>query len=218
MKTLLQSSHFESTTRFRNGGIQLDYRITRAERALFASAGTKSGDESRETRVVINPTLPSLVDLRSLMLRGSRDAGEAYDTKWIYDEKAEGESQKLVVVAYDGDAPIGYSSFRIHVGHAPGRKTIRYRVALGLIYVDTRYRGRGFGTDLSCATGLVCAEVLHALLNAAPKSSEIRLVLHADFVSAGSAVISRSIRDAIEFAREMADDPRCQKEIIFDAA
>jgi len=212
---MLQSSHFESTTRFRDGGIRFDYYITRAERALFTSASSKSGDEKRETRVAVNPASPSLDELGSLMIQAARYVPEPFDTKWLYDENNQGEGQRLSAVAYDGHTPVGFASFGIRIGHAPGRKTIRYLATLDVIYVDPRHRSRGFGVDLSCATGLVCAEVLHALFNAAPKNSEIRLVMYAGFVPNGSAAICQSIRNTIEFAREMADDPRCQDEIIF---
>jgi GNAT superfamily N-acetyltransferase len=214
---MLQSSHFESTTKFRDGTIHFDYYITRAERALFASASGKSGDGKRATRIVINPALLSLDELRTLMIQAGRYAPEAYDAKWLYNEKEQVEGQRLVAIAYEGDTPVGYAAFRIRIGHAPGRKTIRYLATVDVIYVDPRHRGRGFGIDLSCATGLVCAEVLHALLKAAPKNCEIRPVMHAEFVTDGRAAISRSIRDTLEFAREMADDPRCQKEIVFEA-
>jgi GNAT superfamily N-acetyltransferase len=215
---MLQSAHFESTTTLRDGGIQFDYCITGAERALFTSASSKWGNDKRETRVVINPISPSLDELRSLMLQaGLRSAGEAYETKWAYDGKAVREGQRLIAVAFDGDTPVGYASFRIQVGHTPGNRTIGYIAKLNFLYVDPRRRGRGFGIDLSCAMGLVCAEVVHALFKAAPQDSEICLMMTADLFFPGSEAIARSVRDAIEFAREMADNPRCQDEIIFQA-
>ena len=101
--------------------------------------------------------------------------------------------------------PAGYASFRTQIAHARGHKTIGYIAKLNFLYVDPRHRGRGFGTDLACATGMVCAEVLHALLNAAPEKNEICLLMTADLFFPGSSAIAQSVRDAIEFAREMPD-------------
>src|SRR6185369_7308654 len=150
------------------------------------------------TRVAVNPRALPASDLFARMSNTEAPGDRAvapcktYDTSWRVEENAEEirEGQRLVAVAIDGGAPVGYASFGLNVVRRKEGSAIRYCLSLGYFYVLPAWRGRGVGVNLSAACAEICCDVLLACFLAARKGTTIDLEVHRDPAGRGLRISS----------------------------
>lgn len=170
------------------------------------------------TKVTANPRSPSARTL----LKFFRDAKERllpdesislshglpdkYERRWGRARKSDGddsEGQFLVLVALDGNDPVGFAGFGITLVHDAERKQIDICHSLDLVYVHPGHRGQGFGIDLSIACGYLCRDVFVATYRAAHAGYTIVPAIHADLESEGGERFTRQVVDALNFQADM---------------
>ena len=215
---LLQARHFHGRrTELSEAGLHFDWLIDQEDRDDYTSL-VKEKFEAR-TRVVVNPLPLPAGDLFARMNNteapGDRAAAtwgigerggdgiapfKPYDTSWRIEENGEEirEGQRLVAVAVDGGAPVGYASFGVNVVRRKDESAIRFCLSLDFCYVLPTWRGRGVGVNLSAACAEICCDVLLACFLAARKGTTIDLDVYAGFASHGGERISNSIVKQLE--------------------
>ena len=212
---LLHVRHFHGRrTELRETGLHFDRLIDEDDRDDYTSL-VEEKFEAR-TRVAINPHALPASDLFARMndteAPGDRTVApcKAYDTSWRVEENAEElrEGQRLVAVAIDGGAPVGYASFGLNVVRRKDGSTIRYCLSLDFVYVLPAWRGRGVSVNLSAACAEICCDVLLACFFAARKGTTIDLDVYAEFASHGGERISNSIVAQLEEVCEYLPDTR----------
>jgi len=212
---LLHVRHFHGRrTELRETGLHFDRLIDEDDRDDYTSL-VEEKFEAR-TRVVINPHALPASDLFARMSHteapGDRTVApcKAYDASWRVEENAEEirEGQRLVAVAIDGGAPVGYASFRLNVVRRKDGSAIRYCLSLEFVYVLPAWRGRGVSVNLSAACAEICCDVLLACFFAARKGTTIDLDVYAEYASHGGERISNSIVAQLEEVCEYLPDTR----------
>ena len=224
---LLQARHFHGRTELRETGLHFDWLIDEDERDSYTTlVGEKF--EAR-TRVAIHPRALPAGDLFALLSNteapGDRAPAtwgigkpggdgaapcKAYDASWRVEENGEEirEGQRVIAVAIDGGAPVGYASFRVGVVRRKDESAIRYRLSLDFFYVLPTWRGRGIGANLSAACAEICCDVLFACYLAARKGTTIDLEVYAEFASQGGERISNSVVRQLEEVCEYLPDTK----------
>ena len=207
---LLRAAHFRnSATRLTRTGLVFDHVIDNDERTECACRSLVNEDSARTTRVVANPEKPSLVELYRIIAEETRDSDD--DALWEYGlrdameyprtwevERDRAERQTLFLVAFGKDAqPVGFARLKLYILHDTEEREIDLEFEPEYFYVIPRYRGKGFGVDLSAAAGRICIDVLNSAYRAAPAGTTIGPRVYAGFVSEGGEEIGRSIHDAI---------------------
>jgi GNAT superfamily N-acetyltransferase len=225
---LLHVRHFHGRrTELRETGLHFDRLIDEDDRNDYTSL-VEEKFEAR-TRVAINPLALPASDLFARMnnteapgdrAAATRGIGERsgdgaapckpYDTSWRVEENGEElrEGQRVVAVAVDGGAPVGYASFGLSVVRRKDESAIRYCLSLDFCYVLPTWRGRGVGVNLSAACAEICCDVLLACFLAARKGTTIDLDVYAELASHGGDPISNSIVRQLEEVCEYLPDAK----------
>ncbi|WP_374496609.1 GNAT family N-acetyltransferase [Vogesella indigofera] len=227
---LLKPKHFDGLdSRLTDQGLRFSTHIGPTERQdeIFEIA---DGDYEVEnkleeiqhlrpyTKISANPRRPSA---RS-MLKVFRDAQEQllrdesisltyglpdkYALRWDRQRNADGEEsegQHVVLVALEGNDPVGFAGFVIRLTQDSERKQIDISHSLNLVYVHPAHRGQGFGIDLSIACGYLCRDVLIATYRAAPAGYTIVPYIYADLESKGGERFTRQVVDVLDFQADM---------------
>lgn len=241
---LLKPKHFDGLdTRLTDQGLRFSTRIGPAERQdeIFEIA---DGDYELEdqldklqslrqyTKVATNPRRPSARNLLKILREAkqgllpdesisiSHGLPEQYDLQWDRQRKPDGddtEGQFLVLVAQDGDNPVGFAGLGITLIHDAERKQIDICHSLELVYVHPGHRGQGFGIDLSIACGYLCRDVFVATYRAAPAGYTIVPAINADLETKGGERFTRQVADALDFQSDMLREDGKRKSITVES-
>lgn len=227
---LLKPKHFDGLdTRLTDQGLRFSTRIGPSERQdeVFEIAdGEYELEEQLDelqnlrpyTKVTANPRRPSARSLLKILREAkerllpdesislTHGLPDKYELRWDRQRKSEGddtEGQFLVLVAQDGDDPVGFAGVGIRLFHYPERKQIDICHSLELVYVHPGHRGQGFGIDLSIACGYLCRDVFVATYRAAPAGYTIVPAISADLETKGGERFTRQVADALDFQADM---------------
>lgn len=237
---LLKPKHFDGLdTRLTDQGLRFSTRIGPSERQdeVFEIAdGEYELEEQLEhfqslrsyTKVAINPRRPSARSLLKIFLEAkerqlpnesisiTHGLPDKYELRWTRERKSEEddtEGQFLVLVAQDGDQPVGFAGLGITLIHDAERKQVDICHALELVYVHPAHRGQGFGIDLSIACGYLCRDVFIATYRAAPSGYKIVPTINADFESKGGERFTRQVADALDYQSDILREDGKRKSI-----
>ena len=232
-RPLLQPNHFiEGSTTLRNNGLCFVRKICKDDRELEVYDMKRRDVDGflatiatvrPYTLVVLNPIdLPPSALLEYLIMGSENsimdngiaiDYGlpEKYDLHWKrhIENELDIEDQYLVLVAFaaNNSTPVGYLGFRPWINQdAKEPHLILLNFDLDLIYVQPRYRGQGFGMDLSIACGYVCQDILAATYRAVPPNTKICTGVLADYESFGgedcTLQAQNTLQSYVDFFRE----------------
>lgn len=226
----LKPKHFDGlATQLTDQGLTFDIQLRPADRTeeIF-----DIGDGEQEveevlaeleelrpyTRVIANPQQPSAHSLLK-MLCDAQDSlvpdesisinyglPEEYVRQWSRECTRDGddsEGQRMVLVAFDQDTPVGYAGFGITLLHDKDEGQIFLGHTLELVYVHPSQRGKGFGIDLSIACSRLCQDVLIATYRAAPSGYTIVPAVNADFESEGGERFTQQLALGLDFRADM---------------
>lgn len=227
---LLKPKHFDGLdTRLTDQGLRFSTRIGPDDRQndIFEVAdGEYELEDQLEqlqnlrpyTKVTANPRSPSAGSLLKIFREAkerllpaesislTHGLPDKYKLRWDRQRKPDGddtEGQFLVLVAQDGDNPVGFVGLEITLVHDAERKQIDVCYSLELVYVHPAHRGQGFGIDLSIACGYICRDVFIATYRAAPVGYKIVPAVNADYESEGGEKCALQVVDALDYQADM---------------
>jgi GNAT superfamily N-acetyltransferase len=235
-RPLLQPNHFmEGSTTLRNNGLCFVCKICKDDRELevydmrrrdvdgfLAAIATMR----TYTLVVLNPIDLSPTALLEYLTMGAENSildngiaidyglANRYDLRWKrrIENELDIEDQHLVLVAFaaNNSTPVGYLGFRPWINQdAKEPHLILLCFDLNLIYVQPRYRGQGYGMDLSIACGYVCQDILAAAYRAVPPNTKICPEVLADYESFGgedcTLQVQNTLQSYVDFLRESGE-------------
>lgn len=237
---LLKPKHFEGlTTKLANQGLRFSTRIghTEREEEIFVIGDGNHEVEDRldkfknlrpYTKIKANPRTPSA---RSLMqslheaktrLRPDESFSLSYGLPNSYSIKCDRqqtpdgldiEGQYMVLVALNGNTPVGFAGIDIELRHDIESKQIVISQSVHLVYVSPAYQGQSFGIDLSIACGHLCQDVLVATYRAAASNFTITPIVNAVFETAGGERFTQQLVSSLEFKTDILNAEGRRKSI-----
>lgn len=226
---MLRPQHFaDGATRMNSRGLTLDKLVSHDDRVFECLDLGDTFDEVDQrlegiaslrppARLVINPPRCSAARLMARMATAqelsekdpfnlTHGIGRRYERGWKRQRENDlaEEGQAIVLVAFDCNEPVGFVGFSVSLVH-PDEPDRAYFLSFsfGLVYVVPVMRGKGFGVDLSVATGWIARDVLWAAYRAVPPRSTISPNLCADWETKGGEVFTYHIRDTLDFTSDI---------------
>lgn len=206
-KPLLETKHFRAQKgrcRLGDSGIEFEMLVEPEARDEYLVVLDADIAESKRqqllnrgaTRCVVHPKDLPAPELLKLM-EGQQDGqgftldsgmGSSYSTSWAArkDDMGLYESQTLVMVAFDGRAPVGFSTFSLSLtkwDDVPDAYSLRFSGEM--TFVGRDHRGKGYGIDLAIACSAVASSIAEACYNALPSAHVFNATVVADIDSEG---------------------------------
>ena len=132
---------------------------------------------------------------------------DAYDRQWHRSQSVEGEwseGQQLTLVAFDGEQPAGFATMGVGLSHDEENE-VALNVNVELVYVSPSYRGRGFGLDLSLASGSLLEHFVLAVCRACPEGHTVAPMLSADYFSEGGERFTEHLANSLALLYDLQD-------------
>jgi hypothetical protein len=126
------------------------------------------------------------------------------------------EGQSLIVVIFSGNEPVGYAQFYVSVNRDRGGKKLFLTIDTELTFILPKFRGKGYGLDLSIACGQICDDVLTAAYAAVPSGSTIIPMVIGDIFSKGGEAFIQQLVDALAFQVDMFREDCKRKTVTVD--
>ena len=179
-------------------------------------------DKSRGPSVAkVNPRQPCAKVLTALIEQSMK--GEVhwrngipkngYKRKWLREYKTKGyeigindEGQQLIVVIYAGKKPVGYADLRNNVRRERGSREYHLNVNAEFTYIIPKFRGKGYGLDLSIACGQIVNDFLHAVYKAVPAGSSIVPLVAAEIYSKGGEAFAYQLIHELEIGVDVLNE------------
>lgn len=113
------------------------------------------------------------------------------------------EGQSLLMVVVVDRRPVGFFSGSAELFVSDEEHFVDLIVAADMVYVSPRFRGQGYGMDLSVATGWLLGELLGAVYAATPSGSTLDVTLRADIYTTGGEHFANKLAECLEYEMDM---------------
>lgn len=206
LKSLLEAKHFRTRSGCRLGSSGIEFEMlvqpeARGEYLVVLAADLSESKRQRllrrgATRCVVHPknlSAPELLKLMDAQQDGQgftldTGMGANYSSSWACREDDMGlhEGQTLAMVAFDGQSPVGFSTFGLSLNNWDDEPdAYRLRFSGEMTFVGRDHRGQGFGIDLAVACSAVACDVAEACYRALPSGKSFNAIVAADIDSEG---------------------------------